>query len=119
MASLIAQLVKNPPAMQEIRFNSWVGKIRWRRDRLPTPVFLGFPYGLAGKQSAHNAGDLGSISGSGRPLEKVKATTPVFWPGELDGLYSPWGHKESDTNEQLSFSFRVFIIVKIYFYYKG
>ena len=21
----------------------WVGKIPWRRDRLPTPVFLGFP----------------------------------------------------------------------------
>ena len=27
------------------RFNSWVRKIRWRRDRLPTPVFLGFPCG--------------------------------------------------------------------------
>jgi len=23
--------------------NSWVGKIFWRGDRLPTPVFLGFP----------------------------------------------------------------------------
>ena len=23
-------------------FNTWVGKIRWRRDRLPTPAFLGF-----------------------------------------------------------------------------
>ena len=23
--------------------DSWLGKIRWRRDRLPTPVFLGFP----------------------------------------------------------------------------
>ena len=28
--------------------------------------------------------------------------TPVFWPGEYYGLYSPWGHKESDTAEQLS-----------------
>ena len=28
------------------------------------------------------------------PLEKGKATTPVFWPGEFHGLYSPWGHKE-------------------------
>ena len=26
------------------RFDSWAGKIPWRRDRLPTPVFLGFPY---------------------------------------------------------------------------
>ena len=31
----VAQLVKNPPTMRE----TWVGKIRWRRDRLPTPVF--------------------------------------------------------------------------------
>ena len=37
------------------------------------------------------------------PLEG-KATTPVFWPGEFHGLYSPWGRKESDTTEQLSFS---------------
>ena len=44
-ASLIAQLVKNLPAMQETWFNSWVGKIPWRRDRLPIPVFLGFPCG--------------------------------------------------------------------------
>ena len=29
--------------MQETQFNSWFGKIPWRRDRLPTPVFLGFP----------------------------------------------------------------------------
>ena len=35
------------------------------------------------------------------PLEKGKATTPVFWPGEFHGLYSPWGHKESDTTERL------------------
>ena len=32
-------------------------------DRLPTPVFSGFPGGLDGKESACNAGDLGSISG--------------------------------------------------------
>ena len=39
------------------------GKIHWRRDRLPTPVFLGFPCGSAGKESACNVGDLGSIPG--------------------------------------------------------
>ena len=51
--SLVAQLGKNPPAMRE----TWVGKIPWRRDRLPTPVFC---------------------------------------PGEFRGLCSPWGRKESD-----------------------
>ena len=40
--------------------------IRWRRDRLPTSVFLGFLCGSAGKESACNAGDLGSIPGLGR-----------------------------------------------------
>ena len=42
---------------------TWVGKIPWRRDRLPTPVFLGFPGGSAGKESACNVGDLGLIPG--------------------------------------------------------
>ena len=45
------------------RFNSWVGKICWRRNRLPTPVFLGFPGGSVGKESACNVGDLGLIPG--------------------------------------------------------
>ena len=66
--SLIAQLVKNPPAMQEtpVRFLGCVKKICWRRDSLPIPVFLGFPCGSAGKESACNARDLGSVPGLGR-----------------------------------------------------
>ena len=46
-------------------FDPWVGKITWRRERPPTPV---------------------------------------FWPGEFHGPYSPWGHKESDTTGRLSLS---------------
>jgi len=55
-ASLVAQLIKN----------SCVGKIPLRKDRLPTPVFLGFPGGSDSKESACKAGDLGSIPGLGR-----------------------------------------------------
>ena len=33
-------MVKNPPAMQEIGFDPWVGKFPWRRKWQPTPVFL-------------------------------------------------------------------------------
>ena len=46
------------------RFDSWVRKIHWRKDKLPTPVF--FPCGSAGKESACNAEEPGSIPGSRR-----------------------------------------------------
>ena len=49
-----------------------VGKICWRRDRLPTPIFLGFPCGSAGKESARNSRDLGSIPGLGRSPREGK-----------------------------------------------
>ena len=47
-------------------FDSWVWKVRWRRDRLPTAVFLSFPCGSVGKESTCNVGDLGLIPGLGR-----------------------------------------------------
>ena len=65
-ASLIAQLVKNPPAMQETLVQFLGPEDPQRRDRLPTPVLLDFPCGSAGKESACNVGDLGSIPGLGR-----------------------------------------------------
>ena len=37
-SSLVAQMAKHLPTMQETRFDPWVGKIPWRRERLPTPV---------------------------------------------------------------------------------
>ena len=36
------------------------------------------------------------------PWRRERLPTPVFWPGELHGLYSPWGRKELDTTERLS-----------------
>ena len=57
-------------------FNSCIGMIPWRRDRLPTQVFLGFPCGSAVKESTYNAGDLGRSElgrspgeGKGYPLK--------------------------------------------------
>ena len=57
---------------KESACNSWVRKILWRRERLPTPVFLGFPGGSADKETAHNAGDLGSTPGLGIYLGEGK-----------------------------------------------
>ena len=65
---------------------------------------MGFPCGLAGKESACNAGDLGSIPGSEGPLEKRMEPTPVFFLGGFHGQRrlvgsSLWGHKELDLTE--------------------
>ena len=72
-ASLVAELVKGPPAMQEAQFDSWVGKIPWRRVRLPILVFMGSPGGSDGKESAFSAEDLGlgrsAREGHGNPLQ--------------------------------------------------
>ena len=59
-----------------------------RRDRLPTPVFLGFPCGSAGKESTCNVGDLGLIPGLGRSAGEGKGH-PLQYSGlenSMDGI---------------------------------
>ena len=103
MALGIAQLMKNSPAMLEILVQFLAWEDPWRRDRLPTSVFLGFPGDSDGKEFTCNAGDLDLIPGLERSSGEGKGLpAPVFWPGEFHGLYSPWGHKESDMTERLS-----------------
>ena len=65
----------------------------------PTPEFLGFLCGSAGKESACNVGDLGSIPGLGKSLGEGKRY-PLQYSGLENSMdYSSWGCKESDTNE--------------------
>ena len=82
MASLIAQLVKNLPAIQgtPVRFLG-------RGDLLVkgNPVFLGFPCGSDGKESTCNAGDLGSIPGLGRSPEDGKGTPSSILAWRIPG----------------------------------
>ena len=85
---LVAELVKNSPAMQETRFNPWVGKIPWRRDRLPTLIFLGFPGGSAGKKSACSAGDPVQSLGWEDPMKKEMATNSSILAWRI-----PWTEK--------------------------
>ena len=52
-------------------------------------------------------------------LEEGMATTPIFLLGESRGQrslvdYSPWGHKESDTTECLTFSLSFIIFILFY-----
>ena len=61
----------------------------------------GFLYSSVGKESAHNAGDPGSIPGLGRFCgEGIGYHSPILaWRNHE--LYSPRGHKELDTTERL------------------
>ena len=73
-----------------IQFDPWVQKVPWRRDKLPTPVFLDFPGGSDGKESTCNEGDLGLIPGLGRsPGEGMAAHSSILaWTEEPGGLQS-------------------------------
>ena len=94
----MAQLIKNCLQCRRLQFNSWVGKIPWRRDRLPTPIFLGFPHGSAGKESACNVGDPSLIPGSGRsagggigyPLQYSWASLMVQLGKNLPSMWETW-----------------------------
>ena len=64
--------------MKKVPVTMWINFIKlskspWRRDRLPTPVFLGFPYGSAGKESAWMQQTWVPFLGWEDPLEKGKA----------------------------------------------
>ena len=87
-ASRVAQLVKSPPALWESPGCPWVRKLPWRRARLPTPVFLGFPGGLGGKESRNpsavwetwvrSLGREDSLEkGNGNPLQYSCLETPM------------------------------------------
>ena len=71
-------------AMQESLVRFQVRQILWRRDRLPTPVFLGFPGGSAGKESACNAGDSEFNPWFQKiPWRRERLPTPRLWPGKF------------------------------------
>ena len=79
----------------------------WRRNRLPTPVFLGFPGGSDGKESTCNAGELGLIPELGRSHGRGHGNHYNILAQESHGQRSlagcsPWGQKKSDTTEQLT-----------------
>ena len=71
-ASWIAQLVKNPSAMQKTLVQVLGREDPLERDRLHTPVFLSLSCDSAGKKSTCNAGSLGLIPGLGRSPREGK-----------------------------------------------
>ena len=95
------------------RFDSQAGKILWRRDRLPSPVFLGAPCGSAGKESTCNTGDVGLIPGLGRSLGEGKR-----YPFQYSGLENSMDfivHRVSKSQARLSdFHFHLSILILVF-----
>ena len=138
-ASLIAQLVKNLPAMQKTLVQFLGQETPWRRDRLPTPVFLGFPCGSAGKKSTCNIGDLDSIPGLRRSPEEWKGYPLQYSVLEnstdciVNGIAKSWTRMSnfhfslspswykmySLTWKLWTLSFRTFMEVPIYIYWSN
>ena len=107
-AFLVAQLVKNPPALQGDP-GSIPGLGGSPGEGIVCPLqFTGFPGGSDGKESTSSVGDLGSIPGSGRspggghgnPF-KYSCLENLHGQRSLVG-YSSWDRKESDTTDRLS-----------------
>jgi len=74
---------------------------------------MGFPRGSEGKSVCLQCGRPGFDPWVRKvPWGRKWQPTPVFLPGKSHGWrnlvgYSPWGHKESDTTEQLHFHFHL------------
>ena len=84
----------NQIEVMENALNPCVIELDWRRENMDVLGRASFPGGSDGKDSACNAGDLDSISGSGRPLEKEMGTHSsilawrIPWTEEPSGLQS-------------------------------
>ena len=89
--------------MQEtpVQFLGWEDPLK--QGKLPIPVFLGFPCGSDGKETAHDVGDLGLMPELGGSPGKGKG-----YPLQYSGLEnSGLGCKESDQLSNLHFHFQI------------
>ena len=104
LASMVVQLVKNCLQCGRPGFHPWVGKIPCRRDRLPTPVFFGFPGGSDSKESACNVGTWVQSLSWEDPLEMGMTTHSniVAWRipwTEEPGTLQPMGSQSQNMTE--------------------
>ena len=91
-------MVKNLAAIQKTPVQFLGLEDGWRRDRLPTLIFLVFPRGSAGKESACHAGDPSSIPGLGKsagegigyPLQYSSASLVAHLVKNLPAMRETW-----------------------------
>ena len=96
---------------KNIALTKWtfVGKVMSLLFNMLSRLVMGFPGGSEVKASASNAGDPGSIPGSGRSPEKEMVTHSSILAWRIPWMekpvgYSPGGRKELDMTERLHFT---------------
>ena len=87
----IAQLMKNSPAMMEILVQFLAWEDPWRRDRLPTSLFLGFPVTQMVKNPPAMRETWVQSLGWEDLLEEGMQPTPLFLPRESPQTEEPGG----------------------------
>ena len=103
MGFLIAQFVKNLPAMQETPVGFLSQEDPLEKGQATHSSILGLPLWFSWERIRLQCGRPGFDPWVGKiPWRRERLPTPVFWPREFHGLYNPWCHRESDTIEQLS-----------------
>ena len=129
---LVAQTVKNPPAIGRPGFDPWVRKIPWRRKWQPTPVLLpgkfrgwrslvgyspwgcwvGHDWGLLdrkpGKRALENAAEEGSLPSVWRPGDEPGPAADA-WLSQVKDARLPESEIESGDRELLSRELRMFM----------
>ena len=120
----MAQLVKNPPAVQETLVWFLGQEDLLENGEATHSCIFGFPWWLSWLRICLQCGGpgfnpwvgkipwlrdwlLAPVSWPGEFHEswrREQLPTPVFWPGEFHGLYSPWSCRESGMTEWLSLS---------------
>ena len=90
-ASLVAQLGKNLPAMWETSVQSLSWEDPLEKGKATHSSILGLPWWLSWERIRLQCGRPGFDLWVGKiPWRRERLPTPVFWPGEFYGLYSPF-----------------------------
>ena len=84
-----------------VQFLGWEDPLK--KGQVTHSSILGLPLWLSWQRIHLQCRILGFNPWVGKiPWRRERLHTPIFWPGEFHGLYSPWGRKESDMTEGFS-----------------
>ena len=103
-------LPSEPPGKSKIHSHLYIKYINIKYTHIHTHAYIFWPFCEACRSLVSKLGI--------KPWPRKWQPTPVLLSGKFHGWrnlvgYSPWGHKESDTTEQLQFSLWLIMIIVV------